>query len=235
MRAAKANCIIRRDRTIGFDLHGQLVIVQNLTFTGRLYVIRHFLDRRIDRIDRDQADRCIFRLVALCGHIAFASVDGQFHEQIRAVVEVADYVVTVQDFDARAIRDIASSYNTRTFRADRKTLGAFDFHTQADAFEVQDHDIGHVFAYTSDRGKLVQDVVDLYAGDGRTLKGRHQNATQGVAHGQTETTLKRFGDNGCLTCRVVARLHFKLGRFNQFLPILVDHAMPPFLSDPHVQ
>ena len=69
----------------------------------------------------------------------------------------------------------------------------------------------------------MQHVVDLDAGDGGALKRRHQNAAQRVAKRQAEATLKRFGDNGRLTRRVIAGLYVKLGGLDQFLPVLVDH------------
>ena len=57
----------------------------------------------------------------------------------------------------------------------------------------------------------MQDVVDLNAGDGRALQRAHQNAAQRVAQGQTKATLQRFGNQGCLTCRVIARLAVQAG------------------------
>ena len=38
-------------------------------------------------------------------------------------------------------------------------------------------------------------------------------------------TLQRFSDNSRLTRRVVARLNFKLHRFDELLPVLMDHGL----------
>ena len=54
----------------------------------------------------------------------------------------------VQHINARAFRDIGSGHNARTFGLDRQALGAFDFHADRNAFEVQD-DVGDIFTNTS--------------------------------------------------------------------------------------
>ena len=69
-------------------------------------------------------------------------------------------MIAVQDLDTGAFADVAGGHDGRTLGVDRQALGPFDFHAQADALEVQD-DVGHVFAHTGDRRKLVQHVVDL--------------------------------------------------------------------------
>ena len=94
---------------------------------------------------------------------------------------------------------------------------------------------GDIFANAGDAGEFVQDVVDLHRGDGRALQRAHQNATQRVAQSQTKATLQRLGNQSCLTCGIVTRLAVKLGRLDQFCPILMDHVIPPFLSAPHDQ
>jgi pantoate--beta-alanine ligase len=51
---------LRRDRAVGFDRHGQLVVVENLALAGVLDLVGDLLHRRIERVDRDQADRRVF-------------------------------------------------------------------------------------------------------------------------------------------------------------------------------
>ena len=131
-------------------------------------------------------------------------------------------MIFVQDLNACAVRNVSSSYGTGTLGINRKTLGSFNFHTQGNAFEVQD-DVGDVFTYTGNRTELVQNVVDLNAGDGSTLQRAHQNATQRVAHCETKAAFQRFSNNSCLTHRVSALLYVKLGRLDEFCPIFVDH------------
>ena len=108
-----------------------------------------------------------------------------------------------------AFRDIAGGHDRRTLGGNRQPLRAFDFHADRDALEVQ-HDVGDVFTHTGNGRKLVQHVVDLHAGDGRTLQRRHQDAAQRVAERQAKAALQRFGDQRRLTRRVIARLDVKL-------------------------
>ena len=186
-------------------------------------VIGNLFDRRIDRVDRDQADGGVFGTVLVRGNVTLAGVDGQFHEQVRAIVEVTDHVVFVQNFDTSRFRDLTGGHNRRAFGRDRNALGTFGFHADGNTFEVQNH-IGHVFTNASDAGELVQNVVDLNRSDRRALQRAHQNAAQGVAQRQTKATLQRLGDDRCLTCRVITGFYVQLGRLDKFLPVLMDHA-----------
>jgi hypothetical protein len=68
--------------------------------------------------------------------------------------------------------------------------------TQGDLLHVQ-HDIGDVLAHARNGRKLVQHALDLNRGDGGTLQRRQQHAPKRVAERQTETALKRLGDDGC--------------------------------------
>ena len=57
----------RRDRAVGFHFHDQLVVVEALALAGRLDAIGDALDRRIEGVDGDQADRGVFRTVQFGG------------------------------------------------------------------------------------------------------------------------------------------------------------------------
>ncbi len=219
----KCHRVIRGQRSVGFHLHRQFVVIQNLTFAGRLHVIRHFLDRRIDRVDRDKANWRIFWLVLVSRDITFAGVDGQFHEHVRTFVEVTDDVILVQNFDTGGFRNISGGDNTWPLGIDRQAFWPFDFHADRHALKVQ-NDVGDIFANPGNGRKFVQYVVNLYACDGRALKRAHQNAAQRVAQRQTKAAFQRFGNDGGLFLRVVARLHVKLSRLDKFCPVFVDHA-----------
>ena len=181
----------RADRAVGLDVDHQAVVVRRLLDAGGLDLERHATDRAEDRVDRDQADGRVFGLVLVGGDIAFAGVDRQFHEQVRAFVEVADDVLLVEHLDACGLGDIGGGDDTGPFGGNRQALRPFDFHADRDALEVQD-DVGDVLADTGDRGELVQHVVDLDGSDGRALERRHQHAAQRVAEGETEATLQRL-------------------------------------------
>jgi len=115
-------------------------------------------------------------------------------------------VITVQNFDTCSLCDVTCGDDARAFGIDRQALGPFDFHFQRHALEVQ-NDVGDVFAYTGDARELVQNVVNLNAGDRCTLQRRQQNAAQRVTERQTKATLEGFGNNSRLARGIIARLY----------------------------
>src|SRR3546814_6685035 len=65
------------------------------------------LHRRVERVDRDQADRRIGRAVGGRGHIALTGIGGQLHVERRAFVEMADDEIGVEHVDIAGHRDVA--------------------------------------------------------------------------------------------------------------------------------
>jgi hypothetical protein len=59
--------VLRGDRTVGLDGQGQLVIVENLALAGVFDLVGDLLDRREQAVDRDEADRRVFRAVRSAG------------------------------------------------------------------------------------------------------------------------------------------------------------------------
>src|SRR5947208_14916901 len=74
-----ADRLVRLDRPISPDLEDQLVPVGLLANPGLLDEKIRLDNRAEDRVDRDHADRLALFLIALCGDIAFATLDGQLH------------------------------------------------------------------------------------------------------------------------------------------------------------
>jgi hypothetical protein len=77
----------------------------------------------------------------------------------------------------------------------------------------------------------VQHVLDADRSHGSPLKRGQQHAAQGIAKGQTEAALKRFGDEGRAALRI-GRLDLEaLGFFSscQFL-ILTDMEFPGLIE-----
>ena len=67
-----ADRILRRDGAVGPDFDGQLVVVGHLAETGGLDGVVDLADRRVDRVDRDVAERQILVEVAVGADIAAA-------------------------------------------------------------------------------------------------------------------------------------------------------------------
>src|ERR1051325_10826736 len=74
--------LLRRHRAVGPDLDDQAVVVGGLTHARLLHHEVRLLDRREDRVDRDDADGLAFPLVALRGNVALAPLDVELHPQV---------------------------------------------------------------------------------------------------------------------------------------------------------
>ncbi len=118
--------------------------------------------------------------------------------------------------------DLAGPHLARPGGAQAHPLRPLAMHAQADALDVQ-HDVGDVLEHARQRGELVQHALDLHRGDRRALQRGQQHPPQRVAERQAETALERLGDDGGDTVRIAARLDRKLLRFDQGLPILLQH------------
>ena len=223
--------VFRSDGAVGFDRERQLVIVQVLTDAGRVYLVRHLANRRVERIDRDQTDRRIGRTVGRGGDIALPDVGGQFHVERRAFVEMADHQVLVHDLDVARDGDVAGLDGSGAGRRQLESLGAFALHADGELLDVQD-DVGDVFTHTGQRRELVQHVLDLDRGDRRALERRQENAAKRVAQRQAEATLQRFGNERRLPLAIAALLFERVGLL-QFLPVLcVDRHVVPLSYGP---
>ena len=191
----------RRDSSIGFDFEDQLVVIERLALTGRLDLVSHLLDRRIEGIDGDQADRRVFRTQAVGRHIALAVLDGEFHAHGSALVQRTDDVVGVEDFDISRDIDLTGGHRTSARGAQNHALRTFGVHTQRQLLDVQD-DIDDVFADAFDGGEFMHHAVDLDGGDSRALQRGEEYATQRVTEGHAETALQRLRDKTHLARRV---------------------------------
>ena len=180
------------------------------------------LDRRVEAVDRDQPDRRVLGPVALGRHVALAGVDGELHADLGTLVERADDVVGVEDLDVADGLDVAGRDRARTLLAHDHALRAIAFHLDGDFLDVED-DVGHVLAHAGDRGEFVQHAVDLHRGDGGALQRRQQHAAQRIAEGQAEAALERLGDERGSVLPLPENV--ELVGLDQFLPVLLDHAL----------
>ncbi len=229
MRAAKATASSPRDRAVGLDRHGQLVVVENLALAGILDLVGDLLDRRVQAVDRDQPDRRILGAVAVGRDVALAAVDRELHADLRTLVERADDVVGIEDLDVADRLDVTSHDGAGALLAHDHALGAVAFHADGDFLDVE-HDVGHVLAHAGDRGEFMQHAVDLHRGDGRAAQRRQQHATQRVAEREAEAALERLGDQRGQ--RLALRREVDLVGLDQFLPVFLDHFVCPSVSLP---
>jgi hypothetical protein len=158
MRAA-GDGVFGRDRTVGFDSQVELVVVEFLPDAGIVDLVGNLTHRRVERVDRNEADRRINRTVRHGRDIALAGVGGQFHVEGCTFVEVANHEVLVHDLDIAGHGDVTRSHFARAGGRELKTLGAFALHLERDLLDVE-NDVGDVFTHTSQRREFVQHVLD---------------------------------------------------------------------------
>jgi hypothetical protein len=190
-----SNGVFRRDRAIGLDVEDQLVIVQNLTFTGVLHLVGHALDRRIEAVDRDQADRRIFWAVAIGRfHIALAGVDGELHADFSAFIKRADlHVIRVQDGSMSPVLDIASGHDARTLLAQIMRLGPSP--SMRNAISLMFSTMSVTSSRTPGMDENSCSTPSICTRSRRALQRRQQDTAQRVAQRQAIATLKRLSNN----------------------------------------
>ena len=193
-----------------------------MTLAGVLDAIADLADGRIEAIHRDEADGGVLGAVAISSHIALAGVDGEFHADLGALVEVADHQIGVEDLHVVDDLNVARQNRAGTGLLQDHALGAIALHLDPDVLDVED-DVGHILAHAGDRGELMEHAVDLDGGDGRALKRGEEHAAQGVAQRLTKAALKRLGDHGGRTTAIVARKDLELVGTDEFLPVLLNH------------
>src|SRR5215212_6976427 len=89
------------DRAVGLDVERELVEVRPLADAGLLDRVGDAAHGREDRVDRNDADRLVGRLVLRGGAVAAAAADRQVELELGLLLERRDVRVRVQDLDAR--------------------------------------------------------------------------------------------------------------------------------------
>ena len=170
----------------------ELVEVGALPHAGGLDVVGDAPDRREDRVDRDDADRLVRRLVVVGVAVAAAAADREVQLELRAVLEVRDRGVGVEDLDAGGQVDVLGRDLAGTADDQRGLdLGRVGVHPADEALEVQD-DVGDVLGDALDGRELVGDALDADARDGRPREEAQQHAAQRVAERVAEAALERL-------------------------------------------
>ena len=103
-----ADGILRRDRAVGPDFESQLVVVGHLAETRGLDGEVDLAHRRVDRVDRDVADRQILVEVPVRADIAAAGLQPHLDVELAALADRGDVHVAVEHFDVGIGLDLAA-------------------------------------------------------------------------------------------------------------------------------
>src|SRR3954449_9382368 len=182
------------DRPVGLDVEGQLVEVGPLPDARLLDRVGNAPHGREDRVDRNDADRLVGRLVLLRGAVAAAAADGQVELELGLLLERGDVSLRVEDLDARGQVDVLGRDLTGAGDHQRRLdLGGVGVHAADDALEVED-DVGHVLLDALDGRELVRHALDPHAGHRGAGQRGEQHPPQRVAERVSEAAVEWFDD-----------------------------------------
>ena len=157
------------DRAVGPDLEVKGLEVGALAETAGVDMEGDALDRRVDRVDGDGADRRAVDLLGLGRDEAAAAADVHLEHEAYVLGQGGDDQVGVDDLDILVRGDVAGGDRAggAFFEADDHVLVAVQ--AQAQALDVED-DGGDVLEHAVERGELVVGALQADRAHGGALE-----------------------------------------------------------------
>ena len=221
---------LRIDRAVGPNLKRQLVVVDGLRNAGAGDIVIHLEHRGVNAIHGKSVDIILLNdslLIALCGHIAAAFVEGELHDELAALAQAGDMPLRVQDLDVIALLDVVGRDFTRANSLHTHRLRPVGVQLCSNPLQVQDN-FGNVFLDALNGGELVNHAVDLDAGHGDTGQRGKKHTTQAVAQCDAKTTLQRLCHELAVAAVGRQACRFDFGTFNlhHIYALLVKPMLP---------
>src|SRR5205807_8888443 len=142
----------------------------------------HFAHRRVDRIDRDEAQAEVLIEILVGGNIAATTLQPHFHVEASAFADGGNVDVLIEHFHVGIGFDHAAGDFACLIGLEINGLGTFARQLEGHLLQVED-DVGSVFHHAGNGLELVQHAFDLDGGDSGAFDGGKQHAPQAVAVG----------------------------------------------------
>ena len=191
----EADGLVGGQRAVGIDIQSQFVIIGDLPDTGILHRHVDALNRRINRIHGDHANRKIFRLVPLGADIAAAARDRNFRVKLGIFSTAAgsDDMLRIHDFDVGIHLDIGRRHDALSLKLNVSDLRLVGVTVVLDCqpFQVR-NDFRHILLDAGDGTELVKHAVNLHLADCYARQGRQHDSAQGIAQSGAIAPLQGF-------------------------------------------
>src|SRR5581483_3301662 len=148
---------------------------------------------RMDRVDRDVAERQIAVGIAVGDLVAAAALETRLELQSAFLRKRRDVRSRIENLDVGVRFEIGGSHDARSLLLQVERLGTLTVHPEGDLLEVE-NDVGHVLDHTGQGRELVQHALDANRGDRGSFDRGEQHATECIADRRAEATLERLGN-----------------------------------------
>src|SRR6266852_4897464 len=232
----EADGILRGDRAVGPNFDHQLFVVGHLAEARGFDGVVDLAHRRVNAVHWNVADRQVFVVVAVGGHVAAAVLHAHLDLELAAFADCGDIYALIEDGEVRVFLDLRRGDRSGLFDVDVNRLRQIGVELDGHLLQVED-DIRGILDHAGDRRKFVQHAFDLHGGDGRAFDGTEQRATQRISYGRAPAALKRLrgkppvllGERfqlGCKTLRLLKTLPHRVPSFRPESPGLKANIAP---------
>src|SRR5204863_829387 len=121
--------------------------------------------RRVNRVDRDVAERQIGVGIAVRDGVAAAALETRLELERAFLRQRRDVRGRVEDLNVRIFFEVGGGDDARSLLLEVERLRTGSVKLERNLLEVED-DVGHVLDHALQRGKLVQHAFDAHGGDG---------------------------------------------------------------------
>ena len=179
----KAYRLIRTQCSICVDIQREFVVIGNLADTGIFHGHIYTLNRSIDGIHSNNADRHILCFCLIRAHIAASLCYGKLHVElaVRSAVQCRYHLVRVYDFDILICLNIRTAYNTLALILD---ISSFRFIRltvipDIEAFQIHDN-LSDIFLNARNGTEFMEDSLNLYLADSRAGQRRKHDSAKRI-------------------------------------------------------